>query len=178
MCKGALPYVLQQQDSAHRSCKHSGPRCILEAAEFLCVACGQRRLAALILDDNGRRIKLPVWRPHAAPPANTKNTEGTAAAAYAALRNSCLRAEAPEFVPASSFPASEETDYDANGVLNHHLMTPICDAQFPGPPGLSRDCQSPFFDLSSLSCIWQHSQGPPNTLRVGMGKQPPNAAWA
>jgi len=105
----------------------------------------------LILDDDGRRIKLPVGRPHVTPPANFQNAEWAAAAACAASRNLCLRAEAPEFVPGSSFPVSEEYDYDANGILDHHLLTPICDAQFHGPPGLSRDAslfhyQSPVFD--------------------------------
>jgi len=105
----------------------------------------------LILDDNGRRIRLPAGRPRIAPPADIKNSEGAAAAACTASHNSSfLRADAPEFVPATDSPMSGETDCDVYGVLGQLLTLP-CDAQFRGAPGLACDAsmchhQSPAFD--------------------------------
>jgi len=100
----------------------------------------------LILDDNGRRIKLAVGQPSI--------SKAAAAAACAASHNSAvLRAEAPEFVPIAGLPTTGENNYEMDN-LDHlftaltgendyevdsldHLFTALCSAQFCGPPGLT-----------------------------------------
>lgn len=108
----------------------------------------------LIIDDNGRRIKLPVGQPPVALSADNKNSEGAAAAACTASHISLLRAEAPEFVPTTGFLTDGETDYNVDSVLDH-LWIPPCDAQFGGAPGLMRG--APGLTRDAAMC---HHQSP------------------